>query len=236
MTGPFSLQDGAYVVQDGAFTGNLAIEPFNDPIGGVDNYDGSQGPWRGSASLVSTTTNSFRGPSCATRDDGNILRKWSYPGDGLDQYPELGSSGSPGSTISMAVRPTDNYVALTFGHGSGNETDGYDCYWLVLDFDDYYDTFGFRRSDAGGETPWLVDSGPGVPDDVWYVIAVILDGDGVGRHVGQLWATDVPSPGSGVRTTLEHEVVMDDTNYRGRGVGFVQAGAADWDELQLGLP
>ncbi|MWG34810.1 hypothetical protein [Halomarina oriensis] len=232
----FAVQDGAFAVQDGAFAGELAIESFNDPIGGVENLDASQGPWRGSDSLVGTSSDSFRGPSCAERSNDVRIRKWSYPGDGLETYPELGSSAAAGSTIAMAVRPIDNFIGISFCHAPGHETDGYGCYWLTLDFDTYYDQLAFRRADSGGDIPFLTETGPAVPDDEWYILAVVLDGDGEGHHVGQLWATDVPSPGSGVRTTLEDEIVMDDTQHRGRGVGFVQVGTGNWDELQLGLP
>ena len=232
----YAVQNGSFLIQDGSFTGDLVIEPFDAPIGGVENYDGSAGPWRGSDSVLGTSSDAFRGDSAGYRSASNIIRKWSYPGDGHEQYPELGDSGTPGSTISMAVRPTDNYAGMSFCHSSGHETDGYGCYHLLLDLDEYYDTFEFRKANAGGDTPILVESSPGVPDDVWYVIAVIVDGDGHGRHVGQLWSVDTDEPGTGERAALEDTIIMDDTNYRGRGVGFFQAGTAWLDELMLGLP
>lgn len=231
----FAVQDGAFVVQEGAFTGDLVIEDFSQPIGGTENYDGTAGPWRGSDSLIGTSSDAFRGDSCGFRDNSTIIRKWSYPGDGLQQYPELGGS-SPGSTIAMAVRPESNYAGLSFCHSPGHETDGYGCYHLLLDLDEYYDTFEVRKANSGGDTPALAESSPGVPDNDWYIIAVILDGDGYGRHVCQLWGVDIDEPGSGERAEQLDELVVDDSQYRGEGVGLVQAGRAYLDELMLGLP
>ncbi|MFC5970061.1 hypothetical protein ACFPYI_01835 [Halomarina salina] len=232
----FAVQDGAFLVQDGAYTGDLVIETFDSIIGGEDNYDGSAGPWRGSESIIWTSSDSFRGASCGYRDVDRIIRKWSYPGDGHESYPELGGGSSPGSTISMAVRPLDNYAAVSFAHAPGHETDGYHCYRLLLDLDEYYDRFAFEKFRGGGDTPTIVESAPGVPDGAWYVIAVILDADGYGRHVGQLWSVDIDGPGTGERAELESTIIMDDTEYRGRGMGMIQAGEAYLDTYMLGLP
>ncbi|WP_254535248.1 hypothetical protein [Halomarina litorea] len=235
----FSIVGGtdAFAVQNGAFTGLIVLEEFNDPIGGVENYDGSQGPWRGSASVIGTTSDSFSGPSAAYRENyDNRSRKWSYPGDGLDAYPTLGSATSEGSTISMAVRPRDNYVRLSFCHAPGHETDGYGCYWVTFDIDTYYDDLLVQRADEAGVTKTIGSTEVSIADGDWFIVAVTIDENGVGGHVVRLYRVDMSGgAGNGVRADLVDTLEVNDTTHRGRGIGFVHFGTGSWDALTLGL-